>query len=268
VEQPLELIIGRKWRRGIPTWRDAFALLIVLTLVILLGLGGGQMVAPFVITHQAQITLSPSALPGYALRTTMRMMAALAASLIFTLTYTTAAGKSRRAEMVLIPLLDVLQSVGANPITGLIETLAAPPCDGESELAQLGRTLSLNVKDLFGIAEAMHILEFAELKEGAIRLTAAGRVFAQCDSDERKRLFREHLLRFVPLAAHIRHVLDDRDDHAAPRVRIESEIEDHMSPEDAEQTLRTIINWARYAEVFSYDDGSQSFTNANAGDQP
>ncbi len=75
------------------------------------------MVAPFAADHQPQISLSPSVLPGYALRTTMRMLAALFASLIFTLTYATAAGKSRRAEMVLIPLLDVLQSV---PVLGYL----------------------------------------------------------------------------------------------------------------------------------------------------
>ena len=56
-------------------------------------------------------------LPVYALRATMRMLAALVASLLFTFTYATAAGKSRRAEMVLIPLLDVLQSV---PVLGYL----------------------------------------------------------------------------------------------------------------------------------------------------
>jgi NitT/TauT family transport system ATP-binding protein len=48
----------------------------------------------------------------------------------------------------------------------------------------------------------LHILEFAELKGGSIKLTAAGRVFAQSETEERKRLFREHVLRFVPLVAH------------------------------------------------------------------
>jgi NitT/TauT family transport system permease protein len=75
------------------------------------------MVAPFAIKQQPTISLSPAALPGYALRTTMRMLVAMVASLIFTLTYATAAGKSRRAETVLIPLLDVLQSV---PVLGYL----------------------------------------------------------------------------------------------------------------------------------------------------
>ena len=75
------------------------------------------MVAPFVAAHQPEISLSPAALPFYTLRTIIRMFAALIASLVFTFTYATLAAKSRRAEMVLIPILDVLQSV---PILGYL----------------------------------------------------------------------------------------------------------------------------------------------------
>ena len=64
-----------------------------------------------------QITLDPANLPEYAIRTTLRMFAALAASLLFTFTYGTAAAKSRRAALVLVPVLDVLQSV---PILGFL----------------------------------------------------------------------------------------------------------------------------------------------------
>ncbi|HEY1410784.1 MAG TPA: ABC transporter permease subunit, partial [Rhodopila sp.] len=64
-----------------------------------------------------QITLDPWNLPDYAVRTTLRMFAALAASLLFTFTYGTAAAKSRRAALVLVPVLDVLQSV---PILGFL----------------------------------------------------------------------------------------------------------------------------------------------------
>jgi len=117
VEQHAEILIGRSWHQRILTWRDAVALVLVLAILILLGSGARQMVSPFVIAQQPTISLSPAVLPGYALRTTMRMLAALVASLVFTFTYATAAGKSRRAEMVLIPLLDVLQSV---PVLGYL----------------------------------------------------------------------------------------------------------------------------------------------------
>jgi NitT/TauT family transport system permease protein len=67
--------------------------------------------------HAEAISLSAAMLPEYALRTTLRMLAALALSLAFTLVYGTLAAKSRRAEKVLIPLLDILQSV---PVLGYV----------------------------------------------------------------------------------------------------------------------------------------------------
>ena len=95
MEQHAEVLIGRPWHQRVPTWRDIAATLLVLAIVILLGSGAHQMVAPFVAAHQPSISLSSANLPGYALRTTMRMLAALVASLIFTFTYATPAAKSR-----------------------------------------------------------------------------------------------------------------------------------------------------------------------------
>jgi len=117
VEHHAEVLKGGVWHQRLPSWRDLAAMLLVLGIVVLLGTGARQMVAPFVVAHQPAISLSPAALPFYTLRTVMRMLAALILSLIFTFTYATLAGKSRRAETVLIPLLDVLQSV---PILGYL----------------------------------------------------------------------------------------------------------------------------------------------------
>jgi NitT/TauT family transport system ATP-binding protein len=160
-------------------------------------------------------------------------------------------------------LVQPLPAVPINRLAGFIEALALPPYQGRAELARIAGALALDIRELFSIAEALHILEFAELKDGAIKLTAAGRVFAQSGTEERKRLFAEHLLRFVPLAAHIRHVLDEREGHLAPRVRFESELEDHLNPSDSEKTLRAVIGWARYAELFTYDDETRTFITGN-----
>ena len=76
-----------------------------------------QMAVPYVPGEVLPISLAPSALPEYALRTVLRMAVALVLSLLFTLGYATLAAKSRRAEKILVPLLDVLQSV---PILGFL----------------------------------------------------------------------------------------------------------------------------------------------------
>jgi NitT/TauT family transport system permease protein len=117
VEQHGELLRGGVWHPRRANWRDLAALFLIVTIILLIGTGARQMLAPLTAAQQPEISLSPSALPSYALRTTMRMLAALLASLLFTFTYGTAAAKSRRAEAVLIPLLDVLQSV---PVLGYL----------------------------------------------------------------------------------------------------------------------------------------------------
>jgi NitT/TauT family transport system ATP-binding protein len=152
-----------------------------------------------------------------------------------------------------------LPSVSINRIGGFVEALILRPYEGHAELAKIAGPLKLHINDLFPIAAALHILEFAELENGAIKLTAAGRVFVQSDTKERKRLFREHLIRFVPLAAHIRQVLDDRDGHQAPRARFEFELEDHLNQSDADSTLRAVIGWGRYAELFTYEEPTRTF---------
>ena len=96
--------------------------------------------------------------------------------------------------------------------------LATPPYDGQADLGDLASSRVLEVDDLFPIAEGLYLPEFAELKSGTLKLTAAGRVFAHNDTDQRKLLFKEHLLRFVSLIPHICRVLRERHDHRAPRL--------------------------------------------------
>jgi len=162
-------------------------------------------------------------------------------------------------------LAQPLPGASINRISGLIERLAGAPYNGEADLRTLAGSLMLEVDDLFPIAEGLHMLEFAELKDGTLKLTASGRVFAHGDTEQRKLLFREHLLRFVPLTAHICRVLHDRHDRRAPRVRFEIELEDHLSRHDAKSTLRAVTAWGRYAELFAYDDKTGMFSAVSTG---
>jgi NitT/TauT family transport system ATP-binding protein len=157
----------------------------------------------------------------------------------------------------------ILPRVSANILSGLLETLAAPPYDGKADLPILSDEQHLEVDDLFPIADALQMFHLAEIEGGDIRLTDLGRQFVDADTDGRKRIFQRQLLTYVPLAAHIRRVLQDRANHVAPRSRFFDELEDHMSAEDVEQTLRSVTAWARYAEAFAYDDDSQTFSLEN-----
>jgi NitT/TauT family transport system ATP-binding protein len=152
-----------------------------------------------------------------------------------------------------------LPDVAINPIIGFVEALASARWGGRAELAKIAPVLRLEVNNLLPIAASLHILEFAELRDGTIKLTAAGRVFAQSNTEDRKRLFREHLLCFVPLATHIHQILSERENHEAPSERFELELQDHLNRTDAESTFRAVVGWGRYAELFSYDDQTRRF---------
>jgi NitT/TauT family transport system ATP-binding protein len=157
----------------------------------------------------------------------------------------------------------ILPRVSSNLLAGLLETVAAPPYDGEADLPVIAGSLQMEINDLFPVAETLQMLRFAELIGGDLKLTDDGKRFAQADTDGRKGLFAQHLLTYVALAAHIRRVLDERSSHRAPWSRFADELEDHMSPDAASQTLRAIVSWGRYGEVFAYDDGTAMFTLEN-----
>ena len=78
-------------------------------------------------------------------------------------------------------------------------------------------------------------------------------------------------MRNVPLVAHIRRVLDERPGHSAPETRFLTELEDHLSEEEAERVFETVINWGRYAELFDRDSSGRFFipeeTPQPAGDE-
>jgi NitT/TauT family transport system ATP-binding protein len=153
-----------------------------------------------------------------------------------------------------------LPPVSTNVIAGLIETVAVPPYNGKADLPEIARTLQLEIDDLFPVAEILHYLGFAEIREGDILLTAAARNFAELDTQTRKEVFAHHLLASVSLAQHIKRVLDERPGRRAPRVRFEQELEDYLSDAAAEETLDAVVDWGRYAEIFAYDDQSETFS--------
>lgn len=146
-----------------------------------------------------------------------------------------------------------LPDADISELTGLLETMDAPEHNGRIDLPELAESLYLNIDDLFPLTEVLEILHFAHVSKGDLVLTPAGRLFANADILERKKIFATHLLKFVPLAKHIRRVLDERPGHRASKERFLSELEDYFSEQEAERVLRILIDWGRYAETFAYD---------------
>lgn len=147
-----------------------------------------------------------------------------------------------------------LPDVQISEITGLLDMLSQPEYrDKKVDLPVVADELMLDIDDLFTITEALEILRFAQVSKGDIELNAAGKAFADADMLGRKKIFANHLLTYVPLARYIRRILDERPEHHASEERFLSELEDYLSEDAAQEVLRVVIDWGRYAEVFAYD---------------
>jgi NitT/TauT family transport system ATP-binding protein len=169
----------------------------------------------------------------------------------------------REAAAAAVGLGLALPLVSTNSLAGMLEEIAAPPYDGQADLPHLADSLQMEIDDLFPLGETLQLLKLAEFAEGDIKLTPTGKQFVDMGVDQRKRLFAEHLLANIPLAAHIKRVLDERPSHRAPATRFREELEDYMSEDYAERTLRAIINLGRYGELFAYDENAQAFSYEN-----
>ena len=154
----------------------------------------------------------------------------------------------------------VLPRVSTNTLAGLIEEVDGTPLDGRASMSELADSLQLEADELFPMAELLQLLRFAELRGAELVLTPAARNYAQGDVDQRKALFAQALMAHVPLVQHIRRVLDERASHEAPARRFRDELEDYMSEDYAEETLRNVTLWGRYAEIFSYDEEADRFS--------
>ncbi|MEJ0071556.1 MAG: nitrate/sulfonate/bicarbonate ABC transporter ATP-binding protein [Pseudomonadota bacterium] len=167
------------------------------------------------------------------------------------------AGGKRGVKADTISLYHRLPDAAVQQFSALIDTLMEERYRGRADLPNLAEYQSLAMDELFPLIDALQLLGFAHVEGGDIELTPIGRVYAEGDLQERKRIFADALLRNVPFAAHIRKVLEERPGRRAPEARFLTEIEDHLSEEDAESVMETVINWGRHAELFAYDYDSE-----------
>ena len=156
-----------------------------------------------------------------------------------------------------------LPRVSTNSLAGMLEEIAAPPYDGKADLPHLADSLGFEIDDLFPLGETLQLLKLADFEEADIKLTPLGARFVDMDVDQRKKVMGEQVLANIPLASHIKRVLDERPSHRAPASRFREELEDYMSEDYADTTLRTVINLGRYGELFAYDENAQTFSYEN-----
>jgi len=167
---------------------------------------------------------------------------------------------ARAAEMT---MHDKLPRVSPNQLAGLMEELAGAPYNGRADLPALDAALGVGTEEILHLVEALRILKFAVVAEGDIHLTWAGKQFADADTQRRKQIFAEHLMANVPLATYVYRVLQSRPGNHAPRIRFLTQLEDLMVEEDAIEALSAVTSWGRYAELFAYNDNSETYSLEN-----
>lgn len=149
-----------------------------------------------------------------------------------------------------------LPDIEVSELTGLLEEIGYAEEATHKKvfhLQDLAESLHLDVDDLFPLIDALDFMRFARIDEGDIAPTPAGEQFAHADILEKKEIFAQHLLQYVPLAKYIRHKLDGAPSHRMNEEKFLDELEQYFSEEEAKRVLTTAIEWARYAEIFAYN---------------
>lgn len=149
-----------------------------------------------------------------------------------------------------------LPEVNIEEMTGLLEILDSAPYQGKMDLPILAETLSHNLDELLPLTDLVQILRFAKVSEGDITITQDGKKFVEADILERKNIFSIHLTKHIPLARYIHNQLTRHPRHRALEEHFLSLLEDYLSEKEAENVLRIVIEWGRYAELFAYDYNS------------
>jgi NitT/TauT family transport system ATP-binding protein len=140
--------------------------------------------------------------------------------------------------------------VAISDVTGLIELVHNH--GSQEDIYQIGRDLHLEVDELLPLVEAADLLDLADVQEGDLILTEIGKHFAEAGVLEEKQIFRDQALQHISILRRIVQDLEQDPEHVVSEEQYLELLQQHFSDDEAWSQLETIINWGRYAELFSY----------------
>jgi NitT/TauT family transport system ATP-binding protein len=158
-----------------------------------------------------------------------------------------------RDETAHMHLSDRLPDADVDRMEALLEMLVDDGRNGRADLPQLAEEAELADHELLPLARALALLGFAKLADADLHLTELGRCYVEGAHTLRQQLFGQQLLARVPLAAHIRHSLEQAPSGELPQEPFLQLLRESLDAPVAERVLRTAIEWGRYGEVFEYD---------------
>jgi NitT/TauT family transport system ATP-binding protein len=153
--------------------------------------------------------------------------------------------------------IPALPNARIGSIVGLLENLNEQ--GAKIDIYKLSESLRFEIKELVPITEASELLGFVKIASGDIELTPLGRKVIDGDENAKKAIFRQQMLENVLLVKRIRTELEQDLDHRVGREVILEFLGSSFPPEESERQVRTVIDWARYAELFDFDSDSDQF---------
>ena len=160
---------------------------------------------------------------------------------------------ARPAEPRHMHLGDRLPDADVGRMEALLELLGDDALQGRADLPHLAEEAELTDQELLPLAQALALLGFAQLADADLHLTPLGQRYVEGAHTLRQQLFGQQLLAHVPLAAHIRHSLEQAPSGALPQEPFLLLLGESLDAAVAAPVLRTAIEWGRYGEVFEYD---------------
>lgn len=150
-------------------------------------------------------------------------------------------------------LSDRLPEADVGRMESLLELLGDEHFKGRADLPQLVEESELTDEEVLPLADALHRLGLAQLSGGDLLMTPLGHQYVEGSHEFRRQVFGQQLLAHVPLAAFIRHSLEQEADGELKEEPFLKMLSESMDVHEAERVLRVAIEWARYGEVFEYN---------------
>lgn len=151
--------------------------------------------------------------------------------------------------------LQPITEAPSGALTGFIELL--DDLGREMDLYKLADEFSLDLEDFLPIVEATSLLKFANVQQGDIELTEIGHQFAEANVLERKEIFKNQVLEYVPMMEKILWTLQSKSNNKMPREFFDEIYKQHFRSEEATHQLDITIDWGRYAELFAYEEATK-----------
>ena len=149
-----------------------------------------------------------------------------------------------------------LPEIGISQVLGLLELLIGK--GGKEDIYKLAGELSMELGETLTVIKAAELLGLVQTPGGDVEVESFGTLVSDGSIADRKELLRGKIEQ-IPVFKKVQEFLTSQDDHEVTREEVLEKLAELIPNEDAENSFSTLVNWGRYAELFGYNDDTQTF---------